>query len=194
MSAKVLIPLLAVSALLMVNCPLAVRASDTPPVAPSVAQVVKLHDSGVSADVLLAYVKETPIARPNADEVLYMTEKGIPKEVIVAMLSKRVWVDTPAPQSQPAPAQNNQLPPAVSQAQPASQTVVHVQQPAPTVTYVSPAPAYYYDPYYYNPWPAFAVGVGIGYGWGGWGHYGYGHGGWGHGGWNHGGGIHVHHH
>ena len=185
MSAKVLI-ILAVSALLMVNSPLMLRAADTLTVSPSVAQVVKLHDSGVSGDVVLAYVKETPISKPNADEVLYMTEKGIPKEVIVAMLSKRVWADTPAPQSQPAPAQyQTQLPPAVSTAQPATQTVVH--QPAPTVTYVSPPPvySYYYSPYYYDPWPAVAVGIGFGYGWGHWG--------WGHGHWGHGGGIRVHH-
>ncbi len=160
-------------------------------VSPGLAQVVKLHESGVGPEVLLAYVKETPISKPNADEVLYLTEKGIPKEAIIALLSKRVWSETPAPQSQPAQTQS-QLPPADTKSPPATQTVVEVQQPAPTVTYVSPPPYYpypyyypYYRPSYYNPWPAFSVGVGIGLGhaW----HHGHG---WHHGHHHH--GIRVH--
>jgi hypothetical protein len=166
---------------------LASQAAEAPKVSPSIAQVVKLHESGVSAEVLLAYVKETPISKPNADEVLYLTEKAIPKEVVVAMLSKRVWADMPAAQSQPAPAQaqtQSQLPPAVTTRQPATQTVVYVQQPTPAVTYVgAPAyyPGYYYRPWYYDPWPAFSIGFGFGHAW----HHGH----WGH---HHHGGIHVH--
>lgn len=66
-----------------------------------------------------------------------------------------------------------------------------VMAPAPTVIYTSPAPAYYYDPYY-SSWPwLWPVGIDIGLGYtfhrGGWG-YGYHHfdGGWrgGHG-WRH---------
>jgi hypothetical protein len=155
-------------------------------VTPGIAQVVKLHESNVGPEVLLAYVKETPIAKPNADEVLYLTEKGIPKEVIVTLLSKRVWAETPPPQSQPAVQTQSQLPPAVTAAQPATQTVVHVQ-PTPAVTYAAPYYPYYYPYYYrpyYNPWPAFSIGLGFGYGWG--------HGWHGHGGHHHH-GIRVHH-
>jgi hypothetical protein len=149
-------------------------------VSPSIAQIVKMHESGVAADVLLAYVKETPISKPGAEEVLYLTEKGISKDVIVTLLSKRVWADNVAPQSQPAPVQTQaqaqtQLPPAVAATQPASQSVVYVQQPAPPVTYVTPAP-YYYSPWYYDPWPRFSIGIGLGHGWYG-GHHWHGHGG-----------------
>lgn len=152
---------------------------DAPRISPSIAQVVKMHQSGVAPDVLLAYVKETPVSKPSAEEVLYLTEKGIPKDVIVAMLSKRVWSDTPAPQSQPPPQTQTALPPAVAPAQ-AAQSVVYVQQPAPVVTYAAP----YYYPYYpyYRPWygPSFSIGIGLGHYWGG--HH-----------WHHGGGIHVRH-
>jgi len=171
---------------------------DAAKISPSIAQVVKMHESGVAPDVLLAYVRETPVSKPNAEEVLYLTEKGIPKDVIVTLLSKRVWTETPAPQShEPAPAQpqaqtQTALPPAVATTQPTTQSVVYVQQPAP-VTYVG-APYYPYYPYYssYYPYyyPSVAVGIGFGYGYG-WGHGWGGHGHW-HGGGNHGGGIHVH--
>jgi len=165
---------------------------DASKVSPGIAQVVKMHDAGVADDVLFAYVRETAIPKPSAEEVLYLTEKGIPKDVIVTLLSKKVWSDTPAPQSQPQAAiepHNNTLPPAVANAQPATQSVV-VQQPAPTVTYVGapyyPYYSYYpsYYPYYYGYGPTFSVVfVYV---------YGYGHG-WHGGGWHHGGGIHVHH-
>ena len=189
MSVKVAV-ILALSALLSVG---SLTAADASKISPGIAQVVKLHESGVGPEVLLSYVKETAIPKPNAEEVLYMTEKGIPKDVIVTLLSKKVWSDTPAPQSQPQPAAaetRTALPPAVSSAQPATQSVVYVQQPAPTVTYVG-APYYYpYYPYYpYYSYPAVSVGIGFGYGWG-WGH------GWHGSGWGHhggGGGIHVHH-
>ncbi|HKQ39876.1 MAG TPA: hypothetical protein VJ063_17490 [Verrucomicrobiae bacterium] len=158
---------------------------DASKVSPSIAQVVKMHDAGVADDVLLAYVKETPISKPSAEEVLYLTEKGIPKDVIVTLLSKRVWTETPAPQSQPQSTQQAQpqsaLPPAVAPAQPATQSTVYVQQPAPVVTYVAPAPYYYYPyyrPYYYGP--TFSFGIGLGHSWGG------SH-------WHHGGGVHLHH-
>lgn len=164
---------------------LAAEPLDVSKLSPSIVQVVKMHESGVAADVLLAYVKETPISKPNAEEVLYLTEKGIPKDVIVALLSKRVWADTAAPQSQTAQAQpqgqtQTALPPAVTPAQPASQSVVYVQQPAPVITYAAP----YYYPYYpyYRPWygPSISFGIGFGHHWGG--HH-----------WHHGGGIHVRH-
>lgn len=198
MSVKVFVLLIAIVCLAAVPSR---AAEDAAKISPGIAQVVKLHESGVGADVLLTYVKETPITKPNAEEVLYLTEKGIPKEVIVALLTKRVWTDNPPAQSQaapaPAPAQQpaqaqtqQQLPPAVATAQPATQSVVYVQQPP--VTYAAP---YYYPyygypySYYYPYYPSVSVGIGLGY-WGGW--YGGGHH-WHGGGHGHGGGIHVHH-
>ena len=133
-------------------------------ISPSIEQVVKLHDSGVVADVLLAYVRETPMAKPNADEVLFLTERGIPKEIIVTMLSKRIWAESPPTQSQRAPTQGHtQLPPAVAPTQAATQTVIYLQPPAPSVTYVSPPPVYY-NPWYYDPWPRVSLGIGFGFG------------------------------
>lgn len=165
------------------------QAIELAKVSPSVAQVVKMHESNVATDVLLAYVKETPIPKPNAEEVLYLSEKGVGKDVIVAMLSKRVWAEAPAPGATP-PQTQTQLPPAVTPAQPAPQTVV-VQQPAPTVTYVTPPPVYY-APRYYDPWPRLSIGIGLGHFWHHgphWGHYWHGH----RHHWHHGhGGLHVH--
>jgi hypothetical protein len=194
MSVKLAI-ILGLSALLGVASIRAAEGIDASKISPGIAQVVKMHEAGVAPEVLLSYVRETAVPKPNAEEVLYMTDKGIPKDVIVTLLSKKVWSDTPAPQSQPQPQpaateNHSTLPPAVSTAQPATQSVVYVQQPAPAVTYVG-APYYYpYYPYYpYYSYPAVSVGIGFGYGYG-WGH------GWHGGGWGHshgGGGIHVHH-
>ena len=193
MSVKVLVLL---SVCLAVISLFAAESVNPSKISPSIAQVVKMHEAGVAPDVLLAYVNETPISKPSAEEVLYLTEKGIPKEVILAMLTKRVWADNTPAQSQPAPEpvqpQNqSQLPPAVTTSQAVTQTVVHVQQPAP-VAYVAP-PYYSYYPYYYPYYPRVSVGVGFGYGWYGGHHWGgHHHHGHHHGGHHHGGGIRVH--
>jgi hypothetical protein len=69
----------------------------------------------------------------------------------------------------------------------AAPVVVPVQT---TVVYERPAPAYYYDPFYY-PWPWFApVAIDLGFGFRG----GYYHGGGFHGGGFHGGGFHGGYH
>lgn len=179
-------------------------AEESPRVSPAIAHVVKLHESGVNEDVMLAYAKGTEVPKPTAEEIIYLNEKGVSKDVMIALLNK-----TPVP----APATNGSgrilakpvyeqahrdLPPAVEQTPPVTETVVQVQQPAPAATYVTPPPVYY-APLYYDPWPRFSIGFGFGHWWGHghhhhWGHHGHhwgSHGGGGHhgrGGGHHGGG------
>ena len=171
--------------------------ADDVKVSPLIAEVAKLHESGVGEDVLVAYVKgTTEIPRPTADEVIFLKDKGISKDVLLALLSR-----SPKVMSESAASANGsgrilakpryeqsvrELPPAVAPAAPATQsapTVVQVQPATvitapPTVVY--PAPRYYYD-----PWPVFSIGLGLGHWWHG------GHHGWGHG---HHGGHHGGHH
>jgi len=85
------------------------------------------------------------------------------------------------------------LPAAGAPAAATAATTTVMTAPPTTVVYASPAPVYYYDPFYYGPWPWFgpvAVDLGFGFGFhhggfrGGHGFHG-GHGGGHGGGWHH---------
>lgn len=218
MKPPILIPLAACIAVVTALSPLNSRAADpTPTAAPttqattptlsySVNEVVKLYQGGVGTDVLLSYINN--IQAPyhlTADEVIYLHGLGMPSEVVTALLKHphgeaqtAVATAAPAaqPQTQPAPAADqNTAPPTVT-------APLAPSAAAPVVTYAAP-PAYYgYGPYYgsyYAPPVSFSFGVPV-LGWPFYGHYGhgyyghgyYGHGYYGHGG-HYGGGGHWHH-
>ena len=162
------------------------------------SQIVKLHDAGVSEDVILAHVQSSAAPRPTADDIIYLHEAGVPKGVITALIQKprtgssdrmvarTQWQESPAPEP--------------------STTAPVVEAPLAAPAYVEPSPVYVTDPpaiyypytyypYTYYPytyysyssypyydwgcWPTFGVGLGLGYYWGscwgGWGHHGHDH-------------------
>lgn len=126
---------------------------------PGLADVIKLAQSGVSAEVMSDFVAKSPHAyKLTADEIIYLNDLGIPSNVISAMLRKElpaVAAPAPAPASVPVaetappppaqPAQPAQPAAEAAAAQPAAATTtvvqpVYVTQPAQTVTY-----QYFYD-------------------------------------------------
>jgi hypothetical protein len=166
-------------------------------VSPDLAKVIKLFESGVGEDVVLAYVRSSPVPKPTADEIIQLHQVGIPASVITAMLSKNGTANTSAaPESV-----NSGHTPAKPPYEQSSSTpsVVYVDrsptytQPQTSVVYVpSYAPSYYSYPYYsypyyypsYYSWPAISLGFNFG------GYYGHGYHGY-HG--YHGGGYHGYH-
>ena len=159
-------------------------------VSPDLVKIVKLVESGVSEEVVLAYVRNSPVPKPNADEIVYLHRAGVSTPVLTALLSKN-GTSHAAPASEPvnsAPAK-----PVYVQSQSAPASVAYVEQPSsyvasqPAVVYAPSYPPPYYTytyPYYsyypsYYPWPAISLGFGFGY-YHGYGHHGghyyYGHG------------------
>src|SRR5688572_25587366 len=58
------------------------------PAAPELAQVIKLAESGVDEEVVLAYIRSARIPKPSADDVIYLHQAGLSKRVILAVVSK----------------------------------------------------------------------------------------------------------
>src|SRR5687768_8970244 len=65
-------------------------------VSPAISQVVKLHESGVSEDVIMAYARGSDVPKPTAEEIIYLSQKGISKDVMMALVTKQV-APAPAP-------------------------------------------------------------------------------------------------
>ena len=133
---------------------------------------------------------------PAPDQVIYIPRLPSPAEVTSAAVAQGLKIEKIAETAgqitvvyQRSDGQIStvayQLLPAAgtpSTATAATATVVAAQ---PAVVYASPAPAYYYDPYFYDPWPWFGgvfFDVGVGHG--------FHHGGFRGGGFNRGGGFH----
>jgi hypothetical protein len=58
-----------------------------PPLAPSVKEVVKMAESGVGEEILVAYIEQSTDAFPlTAPEVVYLNDLGIPSSVISTMI------------------------------------------------------------------------------------------------------------
>jgi len=156
---------------------------------PGLAKVVQMMDSGVSEDVVLAYVQNSAVPRPNADEVIRLHEAGVPDRVTLALLAKKAAVSGEHNGKNGSNGNNERVITRPSYAQPqatAPQTApVYVQsapvyvQREPVVVYSSPvysSPAYYDYPYYrYNygySWPVISLGFDFAFG-----HHGFFHGG-----------------
>lgn len=190
----------AVLALLVVNGLAQAPASTNavPQLTPNVAAIVKLVQAKVSDDTIVAYIKNSGNSYGlDAEQIIYLHQHGISDAVINAMLNQpkaaggAATVETPNASAPPpaalsasastvettplySPRQKGQLPAGSANTSTAATSTATV---APTVTYVQTAPpTYYYQPYYYNPYPAYFwpfPPVALSFGWGG--HWG---GGW----------------
>ena len=185
-------------------------------VSPSIAEVVRLHNSGISEDLMLAHIRNSTTPQPSADEILYLHEAGVSKSVITAMIqggqSRKVEVTVEPTPSGPKsigsgrllakPEWEQSAYAADAAAVPHSQTEV-VETPAqqqssaptpapvyvqqPAPVYVTPAPVVsYYAPRYYDHYDWYRPGFSIGFGFG----HGWGGHGWGHRHYHHWGGHH----
>ena len=174
-----------------------------------VEDVLKLSRAQVSEDVTLSFIRNSGTVYNLAPkDIVYLRNEGVSDRVINAMLDQGKSVPTvagaqtatatiPTAPSAPAPADPN----AVAAAQAPAQYAPTYTQPAPvyaqpdtsyvppstvyTIPYSSPGYPYYYSgyPYYYGP----SIGIGFGFGYGGY-YRGYGYrGGYYHGGYYHGG-------
>lgn len=134
----------------------------------NVQEVIKLSQSGVSQDVVLAYISNGRVAyKLNVDDVLKLKDAGLTSEVIAAMLNHDKALQKPAAEAPPlaekpksveilqAPGANvgaqtsavaaAAQPPA--SAAPSTTTVVVQQAPPPTrieIVPISPGPDYYW--------------------------------------------------
>src|SRR3989442_15353653 len=62
--------------------------SVAPDISPSVAEVVRLAESGVGEDVILAFIQNSKSTyNLSADDVLYLKDVGLTSPVITAMLN-----------------------------------------------------------------------------------------------------------
>jgi hypothetical protein len=144
-----------------------------------VPQVVQLAQARISDDTIIAYIKNSGNSYTlDANQILYLRRQGVSDAVISTMLSQPKPATDVTPQlATPAP----QPVTTTAIAAPVATTTV-----VPTVTYVqtAPAPAYYYQPYYYPTYgvsPALSLSFAWGSSWHGGGYYG----GWHGGGWHH---------
>jgi hypothetical protein len=141
---------------------------------PTAAEVVKLAQSGVGDDVVLAYIKNSQAPyNLSANNILYLKNAGLSSPVLAAMLNhdgsvvrstpsqnpyeQRLYAPVgqpyaaPAPVAQPAPPQPTPTPaPAVQVQQP---SVVIDQTPPPPqveIVPVAPGPDYVWGPGYWS--------------------------------------------
>lgn len=120
------------------------------------ADVVKMAQAGVDAEVMRSYVEGARSAsRPSPEEIVYARGRGVPNDVITAIIKKSSQSDTPA-QTAPLTPSPAQAPVPVA---PVVQTIpaAYVQQPS--VVYVQPAPVYVAPPVV-----TYSYGYGCGYG------------------------------
>ena len=187
-------------------------------VGPVVSEVVKLHQSGLSEDLMLAHVRNSANRAPTADEIIYLHDAGVSESVIKEMilqggsprtaeqpvassggpsrvLTRPQWEDPGYVSPAVSPATQEAAPAATSAPATAPATVQVQTQPvyvtSPTVVAAYP-PRYYYPyysyPYYYD-WYRPSLSIGFGFGHYWGGHHHHGHH-WGHGG-HHGHGLHY---
>ena len=143
----------------------AAQAQATAPVnlSPGAAEVVRLAGSGVSDDVVLAYIQNSQAPfNLSADAVLYLKDIGLSPQVISAMLSHDSTLRNQPQQYAPA-APVQATPPPV-----APETAAPAEPPppatAPPPAYVTSAPADVN--YFYNDLSPYGTWVSLeGYGW-----------------------------
>src|SRR5438477_12404529 len=82
-------------------------------VSPAVAEVLRLAESGVAEDVVMAYVQNSPAGfNLSADQILYVRDLGLSSQVITAMLNRDALLRNQPQPSQPAPEPEPQPSPA----------------------------------------------------------------------------------
>lgn len=143
--------------------------TNRPPVEVSerLQEVVRLAQSGVGEDVVLAFVQNSPTPfNPTPDEIVYLTDVGISDVVITALVNHRgtAQAASPAPQAVVAQPQAAPAPPVQAEATYNPEPQVVYSAP-PTVQYVSPSPAVEYS-YFYSSLAPYGTWVNVvDYGW-----------------------------
>jgi hypothetical protein len=127
-----------------------------PAVSPTVAEVVRLAESGVGEDVIMAYIQNSPGAFDlSADQILYVKDVGLSSQVITAMLNRDA-----ALRSQPQPPATQPLPGPPPSAVP----TVPVEAPLTPQTEVSSPPVQ--ANYFYSDLSPYGTWVDLeGFGW-----------------------------
>ena len=97
----------------------------------SLAQIVKLHRAGLTADVIIGFIQNSgePYA-PTADEIVYLHQIGVPSSVMTALVKQKA----PPPQTPPATLLAHESPPREAPPEPSP-------SPAPIAQPTTPAPA-----------------------------------------------------
>ena len=117
---------------------------------PALQEIVKLAESGVDDDVILAYIQNSPVPfNPTPEEIIYLTDIGLSDVVITAMVNHR----RDQPQAAQPPAN---VAPAVTPPQATPPPAAASSQAAPAATY-NPEPQVVYSTppvvQYVNPQP-----------------------------------------
>ena len=102
------------------------------------AEVLKMYESGVGAEVLAAHVKHSPKpVQLAADQIIYFTDLGVPDSVTTAMIERDQALGYTAEETPPAksPAAGKQPAPPAQTPSATAQTIV-VKEPAAVTTQV----------------------------------------------------------
>ena len=124
-----------------------------------VADIVKLADAKVDAEVIKTFIRNSPIAyNPSATEIIALKDRGVGPEILTAMLQRGAEVR--AQSMRAAQGAQRPSPGAVNPYAPAQGYDSSTQPVYPNYAYSYPAYAYDY-PLYVGAYPAY----GYGYSW-----------------------------
>ena len=134
-----------------------------PPLASGVSEVMKMFQSGLSADIIVGYINTSRLSfYLSADNIIYMQQQGVPSDVIKAIFLRygQLQPQTGMPARVPAQPPPQAPPPRDYSDVPVAPPASYVEAPAYPVY-----PPVYYDSYYYGWYPTgglvyFGVGRG----------------------------------
>jgi hypothetical protein len=138
----------------------------TPRYSPGVADIVKLVDAKVDAEVIKTYIKNSPMAyNPNATEIIALKDRGVAPEILTAMLQRGAEVR--AQGTQPSPVAANPVAPqaGAGAVAPYAPAYDYGAQPVyPNYAYSYPVNSYVYPTYDYA-YPGYSYGYSWPYCW-----------------------------
>ena len=101
------------------------------------AEVLKMYESGVGAEVLAAHVKHSPKPfRMAADQIIYFNDLEVPESVITAMIERDQALGYTAEETPPAKAPSADLPNPPAKIPSATTQTIVVKEPAAVTTQV----------------------------------------------------------
>jgi hypothetical protein len=110
-------------------------------------EVVKLAESGVGDDVILAYIQNSPVAfNPTPEEIVYLTDVGLSDVVITALVHHKGTQVAAQPAPTPANPATVQGTPVPTPQQPQVLAPEATYNPEPQVVYSSPPVVQYVNP------------------------------------------------
>src|SRR5437870_3419052 len=128
-------------------------------VSPAAAEVLRLAESGVAEDIVMAYIQNSPAAfNLSADQILYVRDLGLSSQVITAMLNRDA-----ALRSQPQPSQL--APEPEPEAAPAPTVPVEAPLTPPPTEVTAPPPQVNYFYSELTPYGSWVVLDGVGWCW-----------------------------